>query len=144
MASEDREGLRARIAGHLEREAKQPVQVMGLEPLAGGACQDNWRVDLQVDGQTRRYVLRSDSAGSLPGSLGRRVELAVVRAAHAGGVRTPDARWPADGLVRAGGYAYFLDWVGGEAIGRRVVKSPELEAARAVLPVQLATELARI
>src|SRR5690349_5338960 len=138
MASEE---LRARITDHLQRELKQPVQLAALEPLAGGACQDNWRLDLSIEGRSRRYVLRSDSAGSLPGSLGRKVELAVVRAAHAAGVKTPDARWPGEGLVRAGGYAYFLDWISGEAIGRRVVKSPELEGARAKLPEQLAEQL---
>jgi len=138
------ESLRARLVEHLAASAGAPVAVTRLEPLAGGACQDNWRVDLTLGAEPRRFVLRSDSKTSLPGSLGRRVEAEVVRAAVGAGVRTPEPRWPADGLVRDGAYAYFLDWISGEAIGRRVVKSPELAAAREKLAVQLAHELARI
>jgi aminoglycoside phosphotransferase (APT) family kinase protein len=145
MASPDeREALRGRIAAHLERETRGPVRVIALEPLAGGACQDNWRVDVELGGVQRRLVLRSDARGSIPGSIGRRVEQKVVNAAARAGVRTPEARWLAEGLVRDGAFAYFLDWVRGEAIGRRVVKSPELEAARRTLPDELAVELARI
>jgi aminoglycoside phosphotransferase (APT) family kinase protein len=142
--STDVEPLRERLTGHVRKATGSSVAVTRLEPLAGGACQDNWRVDLELGGKPGRFVLRSDSKTSLPGSLGRRAEADVVRAAADAGVRTPAPRWPADGLVRDGGYAYFLDWMPGEAIGRRVVKSPELAAAREKLPEELAVELARI
>jgi aminoglycoside phosphotransferase (APT) family kinase protein len=142
--SPDVESLRSRITGHVGGATGSAVAVTQLQPLAGGACQDNWRVDLTLDGEPRRFVLRSDSKTSLPGSLGRRAEADVVRAAVAAGVRTPDARWLQEGLVRDGAWGYFLDWVTGEAIGRRVVKSPELAAAREKLPGELAVELARI
>lgn len=138
---DEREALRGRIAAHLSGELRVPVVVSRLDPLAGGACQDNWKVEL---GDARRFVLRSDSRTSISGSLDRAGELKVVQAAVAAGVHTPQARWPAQDLVREGAYAYFLDWVFGEALGRRVVKSPELQAARLKLPGQLASELARI
>jgi len=145
MATDDsREALAGRIGAHLQAETGGAVKLSALQPLAGGACQDNWRVEVELGGAPRRFVLRSDSKTSLPGSLGRRVELEVVRAAAQAGVKTPEPRWPKDGLVRDGAYAYFLDWVQGEAIGRRVVKSPELEAARLQLVDEWATELARI
>ena len=145
MATDDsREALAGRIGAHLQAETGGAVKLSALQPLAGGACQDNWRVEVELGGAPRRFVLRSDSKTSLPGSLGRRVELEVVRAAVEAGVKTPAPRWPADGLVRGDAYAYFLDWVPGEAIGRRVVKSPELEGARQKLVDELAVELARI
>src|SRR5262249_29740366 len=89
-------------------------------------------------------VLRSDARQSLPASIGRLEEFAVVRAAAAAGVLTPNARWLAADLVRDGAYAYFMDWVEGEAIGRRVIRNPELAEARQRLPTQLADALSRI
>ena len=146
--TDDTAELRAKIESHLTASAGAKVRAFRLEPLAGGACQDNFRVGLSfasgpLAGE-RFMVLRSDSRTSLAGSLDRAHEYAVIRAAVVAGVRTPDARFLVKGLVREGAHAYFMDWVDGEAIGRRVVGSPKLEAARKVLAPQLAAELARI
>src|SRR3954470_5903897 len=90
------------------------VKVRELQPLFGGACQDNYRVELTFAGGElqgdRRMVLRSDANQSLPGSLLRKDEFEVIGAAVAAGVRTPRARWLSEGLVRPGAGAYFLDW----------------------------------
>ncbi len=122
--------------------------VHGIERLAGGACQELFAVDLEISsGEVagrRRMVLRSDAVRRLPGSLDRRDEFAVMGAARAAGVPTPAVRWLGSGLVREGAAAYFMDWVDGEAIGRRVVKRPELAAARLRLPLELAEALSRI
>lgn len=122
--------------------------VQALEPLAGGACQDNYRLDLQIEtgplsGQ-RRMVLRSDPARSLPGSLDRAQELEVIQAAVSRKVKTPAAHWLSPGLVRPNAQAYFLEWVDGVAIGRQLVKlAAQPEFARA-LASSLAAELTRI
>lgn len=140
--------LRGRIEAHLARETGGRVVVRAIAPLAGGACQDNFAVDLTLEAGElageRRLALRSDARSSLPGSIDRRREFRVIEAAAAAGVRTPRARWLAEGLVRAGAAAYFLDWAAGEAIGRKVVRDAELEAARAGLAAELAEDLARI
>ena len=132
----------------LSERTSGEVKVRDLQPLVGGACQDNYRLELsfstgELQGD-RRMALRSDARKSLPGSLLRRDEFQVIGAAVAAGVRTPAARWFTEGLVRPGAGAYFLDWAEGEAIGRRVVKHPELQAARETLPEALAAELAKI
>jgi len=142
--SDEREALRARVRAHVEHESGGPVEVRKLEPLAGGACQESWLAELHVGGAERRLVLRGDARTSLPGSLDRTGEQRVVQAAVAAGVRTPAARWLGRDLLRAGSNAYFMDWVSGEAIGRRVVKGPHLEAARVGLGDELARELAKI
>ena len=115
-----------------------------VKPLHGGACQENYRVELDLDGKPLKLALRSDANRSLPESIRRRDEFAVIAAASTAGVRTPPARWLSPGLLRDGADAYFLDWAPGEAIGRRVVRDKELESARAHLPVQLAQSLARL
>jgi aminoglycoside phosphotransferase (APT) family kinase protein len=140
--------LSTRILAHLSDAARTEARVTSLERLAGGACQDNYvlvaRFASGPFAGERKLVLRSDARTSLPGSLDRAREYDVIRAAVAGGVRTPEARWLARDLVRPKSHAYFLDWVEGEAIGRRVVGSPKLAAARERLPAECATELARI
>jgi aminoglycoside phosphotransferase (APT) family kinase protein len=136
--------LSERIEALLRERTGGPVKVKEVRPLAGGACQDNYRVELELPSGPSRKVLRSDAMKRLPGSIGRAQEYEVIRAAVAAGVRTPQAQWLSSGLVRPGAHAYFLDWIDGEAIGRRVVKHPELAAARERLPEQLAQVLARI
>ncbi|MCA3016561.1 MAG: phosphotransferase family protein [Myxococcaceae bacterium] len=120
------------------------ASLTSLKPLHGGACQENFKVELLLDGAPTTLALRSDAKTSLPGSLTRRVEYEVIRAAVAAGVRTPGVRWLEPGLLRDGADAYFLDWVPGEAIGRRIVRNPELSTARQRLPEQLAQSLARL
>jgi aminoglycoside phosphotransferase (APT) family kinase protein len=146
------EPLRGRVEAHLSRAARETgggdVSVLSIERLAGGACQENFVVAArfaagELAGE-RKLVLRSDAKSSLPGSIDRAREYEVIRAAAAAGVRTPMARWLTLGLVREGGHAYFLDWVEGEAIGRRVASSPKLAAARERLPAECARQLVRI
>jgi aminoglycoside phosphotransferase (APT) family kinase protein len=132
---EDR--IRAVVATH-------GASLTSLKALHGGACQENFKVELTLDGAPLTLALRSDAKTSLPGSIKRHVEYEVIRAALSAGVLTPGVRWLEKGLLRVDADAYFLDWVPGEAIGRRVVRNPELAAAREKLPVQLAQTLARL
>jgi aminoglycoside phosphotransferase (APT) family kinase protein len=129
---------------HLSTSSGGAVKVLGVRPLLGGACQDNLRIDAEVDGVATTWVLRADAAQSLVGSLNRRAEQAVIQAAAAASVMTPEARWPVENLLRDGSSAYFMDWREGVAIGRKVVRDESLAAARAALPNQLAKELSRI
>lgn len=138
------EALASRIGERLTALIGEPVEVVGLAPLSGGACQENFRVELSIGGAPRVMCLRSDARTALPGSIGRGVERQVIEAAVEAGVPTPAARWASPGLVRAGADAFFLDWVAGEAIGARVTKHASLASARVVLPEQLAMALAAI
>ncbi len=133
--------LREKIEAFLRHAAESSVRVASIEPLSGGACQDNYKVVLDSGA---RWVLRSDARSSLAGSIDRAAEFEVIGTAVAAGVKTPEARWPSKGLLREGANAYFLVWRDGEAIGRRVVKAAHLAAARKGLAVELARELAKI
>jgi aminoglycoside phosphotransferase (APT) family kinase protein len=148
MTSSELGELRERIEAHLSKATTGAVSIASIEKLAGGACQDNYVLVATFAAGAfegvRKLVLRSDANTSLPGSLSRQKEYAVIRAAAAAGVRTPEARWLASDLLRPGTYAYFLDWVGGEAIGRRVVAASKFALARERLPAECATQLARI
>lgn len=134
-----RDSIAAALADHASG-----AELVGLKPLVGGACQDNVRVDLRIDGEDTRLVVRSDSPGGLPGTIDRAREFNVMQAAVAAGVKTPGVRWLTQGLLRDGAWAYFMDWSDGVAIGRKVLRSPELAEARQGLPDELGTQLAAI
>lgn len=140
--AELRSSLEARIAG----ETGKAVAVRSIEPLGGGACQDNYKVEIDLDdgGGVRPMALRSDAQSSLAGSIDRSVEHAVIGAAAARGVTTPRARFLMRDLVRPGAFAYLLDWAEGVAIGRRVLRDADLADARKGLTREVAIEAARI
>jgi aminoglycoside phosphotransferase (APT) family kinase protein len=134
----------ARLAAHLSGPSGSEVHIDAIKPLAGGACQDHFRVDVTIDGRSQRYALRSDARASLTGSLSREVERQVIDLAVQHGVPTPAVRWFVRDLLRPGAHAYLMDWVEGVAIGAKVLRDPALEGARAVLPQQLAQALATL
>ncbi|MCA9567259.1 MAG: phosphotransferase family protein [Myxococcales bacterium] len=113
-------------------------ELASTKPLHGGACQDNFVV-LGTGGE--RWVLRSDAPSSLPGSLDRAREAAVVRAAVAHGVPTPAVRAVLPDLLRPGATAVLMDWADGVAIGAKVVRMTDVHPK---LVVQLAEALAAI
>ena len=117
------------------------AEVVRATRLAGGACQDNFLIDVAG---AARWVLRSDARTSLPGSIDRAREFAVMKAAARAGVKTPEPLALLGELLAPKTSAYLVPFVAGEAIGRKIVKGPELAAARAGLAGELASELARI
>lgn len=137
--------LKTKIALHLEQQTGMAWVVETVTPLAGGACQDNLLVVAQSAGfPPARWVLRSDAPQPLQGSLLRSREFSVISTAVAEGVKTPGVRWFAADLVRPGAGAYFMDWVEGTAIGRKVVMAPEFVRTREKLAVELAEQLAHV
>src|SRR5579859_8153264 len=82
--------LRDRLQPYLTERLGAPVSITSITRLIGGACQDNYGLDLQIDDSApAAYVLRTDKGKALSGSLSRAVEYKVVEAAHRARVRTP-------------------------------------------------------
>ncbi|MCB9730547.1 MAG: phosphotransferase family protein [Deltaproteobacteria bacterium] len=138
------EALALRVEQALREQAAPELRVTRLAPLIGGACQDNVALDVELDGERLALVLRGDSPSSLPGSLGRRAEFAVVARAAQAGVETPAPRWLVRDALRDGADAWCMPRLEGSAIGRVVTSDPTLAEARADLPGRLAANLARI
>ncbi|MEZ4241614.1 MAG: phosphotransferase family protein [Myxococcota bacterium] len=132
------------LAEHLSAAAGAPARIVGVRPLAGGACQDNFRIDAEVGGAAQRFALRSDARSSLPGSISRAAERAVIDLAVASGVPTPAVRAEIADLLRPGATALLMDWVEGVAIAARVLRDERLAAARSALPSQLAAALVAV
>lgn len=119
--------------------------IFRVERLAGGACQDNFVLETRdAAGEPSRWVLRSDARTSLPGSIDRTREFAVMRLAAEHGVPTPRPHALLPELFAPKTAAYLLPFFEGDAIGRKIVKGPELAKAREGLAGELARALAKV
>lgn len=129
----------------LRSQSGQSVIITHATPLAGGASRDMWRIDAEFDGTARTFVLRRDLPTQMvESSLTREQEFTVMTAAHARGVKVAQPRYLCTDPSILGGAFFLMDWVDGIAIGRKVVRDPDLKNARELLPAQLADQLARI
>ncbi len=145
MPSQDT--LQATLQNYLSERLQQPVAITAFKPLIGGACQDNYAVDLQIGGDAtpiREYVLRTDKGQALAASLSRADEYGVIAAAHQAGVRTPQPLLLETSPDVIGHPFYLMERIPGTAIARKVLSDETLIAARAKLPGELAEALAHI
>jgi aminoglycoside phosphotransferase (APT) family kinase protein len=135
MIADVREAFQRVLTDVLAREVEISEPVL----LAGGASKEAWAVD--ADGQ--QLLVRRAAVGVIHRhTLSLRDELTMLEAAYEAGVKVPRPYGYVPDL--AGREAFVMERLSGETIGRRIVQRPELEAARAALPLQLAAELARI
>jgi aminoglycoside phosphotransferase (APT) family kinase protein len=137
--------LQARLERFLSRSVGEKATVSRLTPVAGGASRATWAFVAQVSEQTLPLLLRMDTASTMnPEAIGRVEEFHLLQAAYAAGVTCPRPYWQSDDAAVLGAPFLIMAFVEGESIGPRVVRRPELAAARARLPQQMADELARI
>ena len=112
---------------------------LALEHVPGGASRETW---LLAAGD-RRWVLRRDPPGGESFSpLG--VEAAVSSAAGEAGVPVPPILAFEEAGGRFGSAGFVMDHVEGTSLAPRVLRRPELAAARERMPGQLAAALARV
>jgi aminoglycoside phosphotransferase (APT) family kinase protein len=140
---------RQRLADFVCRAAgASTAEVVGAHPLAGGAIQENWAIDVEIAGgpQAGRHalVLRTDAASRVAVSLTRPQEFALLRLAHAAGVTVPEPLWLCEDAEVLGRSFYLMRRVAGTAAGHRIVRDMTLGGPRAALAERLGRELARI
>jgi aminoglycoside phosphotransferase (APT) family kinase protein len=110
-----------------------------LSRIPGGASRETWLIETGEE----RFVVRRDPPGT--GSLVAQVqEFELIRRAEQAGVPVPSvlAFEPEGGRLETAGM--LMRHVSGESVPPRLLRKPEYEAARARLPGQLATAVARI
>ncbi len=106
------------------------VTITAAALLGGGAVQENWRLDVTVDGGphtgAHAWLMRTDAAQRLALSLDREAEFAVLVAAHAAGVlvAAPIVRCVDASVI---GRPFLIQaFVAGQAQARQIVRHPEL------------------
>ena len=144
----DEKALILELEQLITKRAKSPTKISSVKKLLGGACQDNFRIDLEVEQgvlqSAKRLVLRCDAPLGIPRSLKRKDEFEVISAAFNKGVNTPRVYWVFEGYGGPKRDAYLMDWCDGIAIGSQVLRHPDLSQARNGLTNECAVELAKI
>lgn len=116
--------------------------------LTGGAVQQNWRIDVTVEGGPRNgahvWVLRTDAAARLNVSLDRVAEYRCIATAHERGVKVAEPIAVCEDTSLIGASFALQAFVSGTAQGRRIVRDPALATFGDALAQEIGRELARI
>jgi len=120
------------------------VEITDLRLLPGGAIQQNWLLDLTVNGTPLETVLRTDSTSSLEDSLSRAQEYAIFKEAFEAGVTVPEPLWLSVDTQWIGKPFFIMHRVAGTAVGHKIVRNDAMGGGRKVLANRLGQELARI
>ncbi|MBI2312176.1 MAG: phosphotransferase family protein [Betaproteobacteria bacterium] len=133
----------------IARESRcRKATITGLVRLSGGAIQENWALDVLIEGGPRagvqQWVLRTDAQSTVAESLTRPQEFAVLKAVHEAGARVPEPLWLCRDREVLGKDFYLMQRVAGVAAGHRVVKDPGLGGDRVRLLEDLGESLAHL
>jgi aminoglycoside phosphotransferase (APT) family kinase protein len=120
-----------------------PVDVEGLTRLPGGASKETWSFAARSpDGEVRRFVLRTDRAGSFGSTMA--LEAVLFGAASRCGVPVPRVVASGDDTDGLGRAFLVIDFVDGETIPRRILREDEFRDARAAMAGQCGRILADV
>jgi aminoglycoside phosphotransferase (APT) family kinase protein len=136
------------LAAILERHIPGCRELVKVERLSGGASQETYRLVIRTDAGERRLCMRRAPGGIfIPAeeriNPGLATEALLMRCAREVGVPEPEVYYVLqadDGL----GEGFIMEWLEGEALGARIVRSPEFEALRPQLAYECGRVLAKI
>ena len=107
--------------------------LVSAERLSGGASQETYRLRVATDKGERLLALRRAAGGAeaedAPERPGLAVEAQLMQCAKAAGVPEPEVYHileAAEGL----GDGFLMEWIEGEALGARILRSPEFAEVR--------------
>ncbi len=143
------EERRAELEGWLaERAGARSCELKGFRKLSGGAIQENWLLEVEMNGGALPgqggLVVRTDSPSRVVQSLGREQEFALLEVAHAAGMTVPEPLFLDSEGVVVGKPFYVMHHVAGTANPRRLTRDAALDPSRRSLAEQLGREIARL
>lgn len=137
-----------RLADYLREAAGGKVTIDRLRRLMGGAIQENWLIDVTVDGGPlageQALVLRTSPPRGMAESHPPEREFALLKAARGAGVTVPEPLWACDDAAVIGNPFFIMRRISGVSLGQKIVRGPFLASARDALARRLGGELARI
>jgi len=141
----DEDSTRRRLAGFVARASSaRDAVIVTLERMSGGAVQENWALDVELDGKLRHWVLRTDATATVRESLTRAQEFAVLKVAHAAKVLSPEPLFLCDDPAVTGQLFFIMERLPGVAAGHRITRDAKLVPDGARLARELAANLARL
>lgn len=133
----------AQLREVLTREVPGLTQIQAVERLSGGASQETYRLRVTLHGEETLLALRRAPGGQFteatPAHPGLAVEANLMRAARDVGVPEPEVHYVFQRKDNLGD-GFVMSWVGGEALGAKIVRAPEFAPIRP----KLARECGRI
>jgi aminoglycoside phosphotransferase (APT) family kinase protein len=119
------------------------VSVKLIGRLGGGAIQENWAVDLDIDGTVTATVLRADAPSGIAESWGKAQEFALLKVVQATGMKAPEPLWLEETGSVIGQPFHITRRLNGSADPRKLVRALEEEEGDA-LAHELGAELAKL
>ncbi|HTZ78617.1 MAG TPA: phosphotransferase family protein [Stellaceae bacterium] len=124
------------------------VEITSATRLSGGSVQESWRIELAASGgvlaSEPRLVLRADAPTQLAASRSRVEEFALLRAAHAAGVRVPEPLFCCTEPGLLGRPFFLMRWAPGTANGAALARDAAWNGRRDGLVTELGQQLAHI
>jgi len=118
-----------------------------VDRLSGGASQETYKIKFSKGGKVCTAAMRRAAGGVYenpdPARPGLAVEARLMQIARQAGVPEP-AIYRVLTLEDNLGAGFIMEWLDGEALGSRILRSPELEAIRPSLARECGQILARI
>ncbi|HEX9447738.1 MAG TPA: phosphotransferase family protein, partial [Dongiaceae bacterium] len=147
---------RAALAGFISAESQGSVVNLEIDgKLGGGAIQENWAIEVELDGGSHpgkhRLVLRTDAATGVVESRSRAEEFALIKVAHDAGMTVPEPLWAEVSGAVIGKPFTLLRRLAGTAEPRQVQRQigdlgedGDVENPGDVLAFHLGQEIARL
>jgi aminoglycoside phosphotransferase (APT) family kinase protein len=130
----------ARLAAVMAQTLGKDVVVTGAFPLRGGAVRRHWRIDAAVDGEGRRFALRTEGLTPLGMGLDLGAEFALLRRLKGAGIAVPEPVLFSDDPGVTGAPFHLGEFLPGSADGGALAASGPHEA----LAERLGRELASV
>ena len=139
--------FKEKLAAVYQANVPDFVELISVERLSGGASQETYRIVIKTnEGEVKQAMRRSPGgviAEPTPGYPGLATEALLMQSAKAAGVPEPEVYYvlqPDDGL----GAGFIMQWLEGEALGARILRSEEFESLRPKLAYECGKIMAKI
>ena len=137
--------IKSAIEGYLlHLDEVKTAKITDLRLMTGGAIQQNWLLDVTVNGVPLETVLRTDATSSLEDSLSRAQEYALFKHAFGAGVTVPEPLWLSNDPKWIGKPFFIMRRVEGTAAGHKIVRNDAMGGGYKILAKRLGQELALI
>lgn len=126
----DTQEIESTLSKYLSLKWDKSIRVTNCRSLSGGACQDNFSLDLTENDSKQKAVLRTDKGASLLSSLSKQDEFKVAELIFQNGVKTPKPILLEPNPDILGNPFYLMEQIEGKATGRFIVKDPSIAEYR--------------
>ncbi len=130
----------------LVREIAGCVNLVGVERLSGGASMETYRLVVRMSEGDTVLCMRRGAGGidrESVSAIGLATEALLMRTARDYGVVEPEVHYVLETKDEVG-VGFIMEWLDGETLGARIVRSEKLDAVRDGLAEQCGRELAKI